>query len=48
MEINDIKETISKEKELTMQMEAERDGLLNKNNQNKTSNKTGSKKINDF
>ena len=48
MEINDIKETISKEKELTMQMEAERDGLLNKNNQNKTNNKTGSKKINDF
>lgn len=48
MEINDIKETISKEKELTMQMEAERDGLLNKNSQNKTSNKTGSKKINDF
>lgn len=30
MEINSIKENIQKEKELTMQMEVERDSILNK------------------
>jgi hypothetical protein len=32
LEINDIKESIKKEKELTVQMEAERNNLLIKNN----------------
>lgn len=30
MEINDIKEAIQKEKDLTLQMEIERDNILNK------------------
>ena len=44
IEINDIKDSISKEKEATLQLEAERDHLLNKS----SGKSKGGKRLADF